>query len=167
MVADGLTKLGRARMERHQRERKMGVLQEAFGHSISNNIFALLKVRVVNHGAEEAVVTNWDLGVEVGGGKLSSREHEIEPNWQIRRIPPIGPITMEVVDKDASTFAYPLKKGVPKSRWICFELFTIPNKILPPHNAKFILTLTDAFGQDHVSDDGPGFAFDSGELVEI
>jgi hypothetical protein len=135
-------------------------------HSISNDIFILLSLRVVNHGEEEAVVTDWRLSAEVAGNTMSSEEIEIKGNWQIRRTPPIGPVTMEIIDRDASTFDHPLKKGIPKTRWICFRLFTIPYKIIPPHNAKFILMLTDAFGKNHVSESGPGFALDTGEIIE-
>jgi len=122
---------------------------------------------VVNHGEEEAVVTDWNLAVEVGGATMPSQEQEIEHDWQIRRTPPIGPVTMEVIDRDASAFLHPLKKGIPKTRWICFQVLALPYKILPPHNAKFILTLTDAFGKTHISESGPGFALDTGELIEV
>jgi hypothetical protein len=136
-------------------------------HSLSDEVFVLLNIRVVNHGDENLVVTDWEFRAEVGDSTITSMETAIESNWQIRRVPPNKPVKMEVIDKDASTFLKPLSKGVPKERWICFELLTVPNKILPPHNAKFVLTLTDAFGQTHVSEWGPYFTLDTGEIVVV
>ncbi len=136
-------------------------------HSLSNDNFILLNLRVVNHGEEDAVVTDWGLTVAVGDATMPSREYEIEHNWQIQRMPMGGVAVMEIIDRDASSFLHPLKKGVPKTRWICFQVLPIPLKILPPHSAKFILTLTDAFGNSHISESGPGFALDTGELVEV
>jgi hypothetical protein len=112
-------------------------------------------------------VTDWNLTVQVGDGTMPAEEHEIEHNWQIQRTPIVGVATREIIDQDASAFLHPLRRGVPKSSWICFQVLSLPYKILPPHNAKFILTLTDAFGNTHISESGPGFAFDTGELVEV
>ena len=134
---------------------------------LSNTVLVLLNLRVVNHGEEEAVVTNWSLMVEIGEGSMPCDEYDIPHNWQIRRIPNVGPPTNEVIDRDTSAFLHPLKKGVPKSRWICFQVLAIPYKIIPPHNAKFVLTLTDAFGHSHVSEWGPGFAIDTGEITVV
>jgi hypothetical protein len=147
-------------------------IQEVLFHMrrllISNEIFVLLRVDVVNHGEGEAVVTRWDLRLQVGDAHLDCDEQEIPTDWRIRRINPLfrERVTMEDFNRDASTFREPLRRGVPKERWVCFKVFSL-GKLLPPHNAKFILTLTDAFGRTHVTEDGPGFTSDAGEIIEV
>jgi len=74
-------------------------------------------------------------------------------------------VTTEDFNRDASTFNEPLKRGVPKERWVCFKFFTL-FRMLPPHNAKMTITLTDAFGHTHVTEEGPGFTYDMGEIVQ-
>jgi hypothetical protein len=148
---------------------KAEILEALFSmkrQSLSNNIFILMQLRVVNHGEEEVVVTDWRLTVAVNREAMDADEHQIPNNWQIRRFPKFGPPTMENINADASAFVHPLKKGVPKTRWVCFRLINI-SRILPPHNARFILTLVDAFGKSHISEFGPGFASDVGEIVEV
>jgi hypothetical protein len=134
---------------------------------LGNDIFILLGIRVVNYGEEDAVVTDWSLVVTVGGVSMPCDQIPIPPNWRIRRMKDaLGRRTDdEEIDSDADAFEHPLKKGVPKTRWIAFQVLTIPHRILPPHNAKFTLTLTDAFGMNHVTESGPGFAFDTGEII--
>ena len=135
---------------------------------ISNDVFVLLRVSVVNHGESEAVVTRWDLTVEVGDEQIECEEEEIPADWRIRRINPAGrlKVTTEDFNRDASTFGEPLRRGVPKERWVCFRLPSLIMRLLPPHNAKLILTLTDAFGRTHVTEGGPGFSDETGEIVE-
>lgn len=103
----------------------------------------------------------------VGDADLNCEEGDIPANWRIRRIDPTAVIkvTTEDFNRDASTFNEPLKKGIPKERWVCFRAFTF-FRMLPPHNAKMTITLTDAFGQTHETESGPGFAYDMGEIVE-
>ena len=133
-------------------------------HGLANDVFVLSKIRVVNHGEQETVVTEWALAVQVGEASLRCEEQPIPQNWQILRTPLLGNPTPEAIDRDASSFLGPLKKGVPKTRWINFQVHSIPYRILPPHNAKFILTLTDSFGISHVTEWGPGFMIDTGEI---
>jgi hypothetical protein len=146
-------------------------IQEVLFHckrlSISNDVFVLLRVSVVNHGEGEAVVTQWDLRLSVGDAYIDCEEEEIPTDWRIRRINPTGRtrITTEDFNRDASTFREPLRRGVPKERWVCFKVFAF-TRMLPPNNAKFTLTLTDAFGHTHVTEDGPGFTNDVGEIIE-
>jgi hypothetical protein len=135
---------------------------------LSNDNFILMRLRVVNHGTEEAVVTGWQLKLTVGDTRLDCEEvEEIPTSWRIRRIDPTArvKVTTEDFNRDASTFNEPLKKGVPKERWVCFRLFTL-SRILSPHNANMTITLTDAFGRTHETEDGPGFTSDMGEIVE-
>jgi hypothetical protein len=146
-------------------------IQEALFHMrrqfISNEIFVALRVSVVNHGEGEAVVTRWDLRLSVGDAYIDCEEEEIPTEWRIRRINPPGRtrISTEDFNRDASTFREPLRTGVPKERWVCFKVISL-GRVLPPHNAKFILTLTDAFGRLHVTEDGPGFTSDWGEIIQ-
>jgi len=135
--------------------------------SISNDNFILMRLRVVNHGTQEAVVTGWQLKLSVDNAHLDCKEEEIPANWRLRRIDSSNRVkfTTEDFNRDTSTFNEPLTKGVPKERWVCFRAFTL-FRILPPHNAKMTVTLTDAFGRTHQTEDGPGFASDMGEIVE-
>jgi hypothetical protein len=143
-------------------------IQEVLFHlkrlRISNDVFVVLRVSVVNHGESEAVVTQWNLTVEVGDERIECEEEKIPADWRIRRINPASRV--EDFNRDASTFREPLRRGVPKERWVCFRVTSLIMRLLPPHNAKLILTLTDAFGRTHVTEGGPGFADETGELVE-
>jgi hypothetical protein len=134
---------------------------------ISNDNFVLMLLRVVNHGTQEAVVTRWQLKLSIENAELDCEEEEIPANWRLRRINSMNRLSFETEDinRDESTFNEPLRKGVPKERWICFKAFTL-FRMLPPHNAKMTITLTDAFGRTHQTEDGPGFTNDMGEIVE-
>lgn len=142
----------------------MEVLFSIQRFGLSNDIFILLNLRVVNHGEEEVVVTGWDLSVEVGESTLNGVEDEIPRGWRIRRLPLFGPPTIETINPDASAFLEPLRKGVPKTRWINFKLMNLA-RILPPHDAKLTVALRDAFGNTHLSVADAGFRADSGEII--
>jgi hypothetical protein len=136
--------------------------------SISNDNFILMRLRVVNHGTQEAVVTGWQLRLSVGDAHLACEEEEdIPANWRLHRIDSMNRVRWATEDfnRDASAFNEPLRKGVPKERWVCFKAFTLV-RMLPPHNAKMTITLTDAFRRTHQTEHGPGFTSDMGEIVE-
>jgi len=135
--------------------------------TITNDVFVLMRVSIVNHGESEAVVTKWELSLEVGGVRIKFDEQYIPAEWKIRRFHqvPRGVVVTDDIDRDTSSFKEPLRKGVPKERWVCF-CHCFMDRILPPHNARIILTLTDAFGRTHVTEAGPGFTHDLGEIVK-
>ena len=48
---------------------------------LSNDIFVLMRVGVVNHGEGEAVVTKWELTSEVDGAQMQFEEQDVPAEW--------------------------------------------------------------------------------------
>jgi hypothetical protein len=94
--------------------------------SVSNEIWVVLRVSVVNHGEGEAVVTQWDLRLKVGDSHLDCEEEEIPANWRIQRVHLTNRVKLETEDfsRDAKvTFSEPLRTGYQKNVGSVSEFF--------------------------------------------
>ena len=113
----------------------------------------LCKVRIVNHGPDQATITSVGLEVNLPGFNRIAQIENIPDLWLIRRktsgllgyafndttiAPQLG--------TPAENETYP--KGIPRTGWLCFAMHLVTGEDEFP-NAEFILHLKDSLGGDH------------------
>lgn len=153
-------------LEPHKARLKADILDILFHterFALMNDVFVLLQVRVVNHGEEEVVINEWKLETWVGEDKFNLEQVDIPEIWRIKHTPPGGPYSVE--NPDRHLIEGPLRKGIPQTCWVNFKMQAL-GRVLPPHNAKFVLTLEDALGATHVAETlAPGFFAETGYII--
>jgi hypothetical protein len=121
---------------------------------ISNDVFVLLRVSVVNHGQEELAITHWGLEAWVGDGSAAFELVDTPEHWRVRRHEIGKAITEEHIPPNPMN---PLRKGIPNIYWLNFKMHTLGHS-LPPNNAMYVMTITDGLGGVHDAGSwGPGF----------
>jgi hypothetical protein len=129
---------------------------------VSNDVHVLTFFRVVNHGEQDAVITDWQLEAKIGENSYGFETVDIPANWRIRVLDVGTPI---IKDLDRVLPTGPLRCGVPQTYWVNFRMQSL-SRPLPPHNAQFDLILVDALGNRHEAFNcGPLFIEDCGEII--
>jgi hypothetical protein len=126
----------------------------------------LLKVRVVNHGPDQATITHCGLDIDVGEFHRSAEVAEIPNSWRIRRRIPetfwVGVADTPVTPQLRTPETYP--KGIPHVGWLVFTLYD--ERVEFP-NATFTLNLRDSLGGDHYIRREPEAYKKAGEIVTV
>lgn len=137
----------------------------------SYSVFA--KLRITNHGPDEAVIVKWNLHILIGKDeKQQAPPAGIPENMSIKRsasgLLMLGDtnFTYESVRPDLTKIpaTEPYRKGIPKEGWIRFD--TTDYGCEPPCNAAFYIYMEDALGNPHWIDRQPQSYRKDGDLVE-
>jgi hypothetical protein len=121
---------------------------------ISNDVFVLLQVSIVNHGQDELVIARCDLEAWAGENNAFFDLVDIPRKWAIRRFE-IGEFPKE--ESIQPNPENPLRKGIPNIYWFNFKMRTLGHS-LPPNNAMYVMTITDGLGVVHDAGSwGPAF----------
>lgn len=137
----------------------------------SYSVFA--KLRITNHGPDEAVIVKWNLHILIGKDeKQQAPPADISENMSIKRpessLLMLGDpkFTYESVRPDLTKIpaTEPYRKGIPKEGWIRFD--TTDYGCEPPCNAAFYVYMEDALGNPHWIDRQPQSYRKDGDLVE-
>jgi len=111
----------------------------------------LVKASLTNIGTETAVVTKFDLRIDVGDSDWRSKDATLDSRLVIKRkcITTVLPTaaTEEITLLNAE-LGKPLQRGVPHVGWIPFTVNTHGSEF--PSCGQFALMLTDSFGGQHI-----------------
>jgi hypothetical protein len=132
-------------------------------------MFVLLKVRIVNHGPEEATVTHCGLRVSLKDFRAAGEIYPYPETWRIKRRKE-GPYMVPVYEEisveprlGANPHAEIYRKGIPREGWVAFELYNSHDRQFP--NAQFDLLLRDSLGGEHCIRRDPQVYVKRGELL--
>jgi hypothetical protein len=143
------------------------------GFPLISNYKVYVKLRITNHGPDEAVITRWTLHIIIGDDKVQGPATELPANLAIQRqdfsalyvgtpnfkYEPVQPDLTKVPTSD------PYRKGIPKDGWVQFEPLDYGSA--PSHNGGFYIALEDSLGNTHwIFRKAQSYKMD-GELVEI
>lgn len=137
-----------------------GEIQELYFYKpvvlgVSIRTLIVMKVRVVNHGPDEATVTHVGLHVGLEGFQQDCAITNIPDSFRIKRrregdfdliLPSYQETTIApILGGQAHKEIY--KKGLPHEGWLAFECYSLQDVEFP--NARFDLHLKDSLGGTH------------------
>jgi len=137
--------------------------------TVSHATIIVLKVRIVNHGPDEATITEVGLQVGLGDFQRMAQVTNIPDSWHIRRRRPEFNFFPSYYD---TTIAPALgsrphkeiyKKGLPHEGWLAFECVDFRDVEFP--NAQFDLLLRDSLGGGHRISRKPMLYVREGQIV--
>lgn len=131
------------------------ILELYFGQSKGKHKLVLMKIRIVNHGLDEASIINWRLKITVGDDPpFVVLPINIPSVWRIGRPKPGSSFqdseyynekSIDVrLNELPATDTY--RRGVPREGWIAFEDHFFD---LEFPNGRFDVLLKDSFGGEH------------------
>jgi len=141
--------------------------KQGFGAFIfAMKIFILMKVRIVNHGPDDATITHIGLSATVGRRSLECTVMDAVPSaWRIKRLK-AGSFFGETVETTIAPDLLPdeiYKKGIPHSGWLAFEYTPLKDCEFP--NAEFVMHLKDSLGGIHTIRHEATIYYREGEIV--
>ena len=136
---------------------------------ISLQVSILMKIRITNHGPDQAAITGWTLHFQLGEEIPRAAEViDIPSVWWIKKwradLFNREPIKEKIdvrLNELPTTSTY--QKGVPQTGWIAFEYFTGEDIEFP--NARFIVHAQDSFGNRHTFQRPAGIYRRLGQLM--
>lgn len=129
-------------------------------------MFIVMKVRIVNHGPDDATITHIALSATVGRETVECTVMNAVPSaWRIKR-QKAGSFFGETVETTISPDLPPneiYEKGIPHSGWLAFECMPLKDCEFP--NAEFKLHLKDSLGGIHTIRREAMIYYREGEIV--
>lgn len=144
-------------------------LSTAVGYNSSDGWRVLIDLKLTNRGKDELIIVDdWALDIAIGDETRTASFAPIPGSLVIRR-PATSPFTEGRIEEikphlDKVLRTSGLRKAVPVSGWVLFELKTSENSA-PPHAAKFVLIIKDSMGRSYQQIKGPYWSNESGELT--
>jgi hypothetical protein len=138
-----------------------GEIQELYFYKphaplVSGKTFVVMKVRIVNHGPDEATITHVSLQAKLGDFQKNGEITNIPDSWRIKKkgtgeldliLPTYRETTIApVLDNPPQKEIY--KKGIPHEGWVAFECYDFNDIEFP--NAQFDVHLKDSLGGSHL-----------------
>jgi hypothetical protein len=136
------------------------------GEWTSRSTLILAKLRIANHGSRKTTITNWMLHVQVGPESYvpTAERIDIPSGWRIER----GFNDRQLIDPIPEDAYEP---GIPKTGWVLFDFSAYPTigrgHPAAPHNARFLITIRDAYNQEHTITKEADWYYTSGEVVDL
>jgi hypothetical protein len=128
----------------------------------------LCKVRIVNHGPDEATITDFSLEVNLGNFQRLGEMEAVPALWSIRKKNfGIAGFTFEdtPITPRLGTESDRYPKGIPRTGWLAFAFPLFGERDIEFPNAEFTLHLTDSLGGEHDIRREPQVYTRSGEIV--
>jgi len=137
------------------------------------NYSVYVKLRITNHGPDEAVITKWYLYISIGEtDKVQGNSVDLPANLAIKR-PDTNYLLMpqnfryESLQPDLTKvpLSEPYRKGIPKEGWVRFDPSDYGSA--PPVNGAFFIYLEDSLGNVHWITRKPQSYKVDGELIQL
>ena len=128
-----------------------------------------MKLRITNHGLQEATVTECVLDILIGEDQSTGTQIQIPATLQLEteESNAVGVIRVNhtaLIPTISPDDVY--RKAIPWTRWIAFGVTAWGNQSLP-YNAAFMVRMTDSLGGEHSIDYPPQPYIKSGEIVVV
>jgi len=134
------------------------------------NYDVFMKLRVTNHGFQEATVAEWNLYVSVGEHESTGTQAQIPATLQLKTREPSGVFSEESFLHTALTPTFraedTYRNAIHRTGWIAFTVVTWGNEAWPV-NAVFRVKMTDSLGDEHWIQRPSQPYFKTGELVVV